>query len=230
MLAIISDVHGNYPALKAVMDEIDHLECEHIVSLGDVAGYYCMINECIDLMRRRNTVKLMGNHDDYLVRNTPCPRSNSANKCLDYQRLIITSENLQWLADAVESVKLNNISMVHAGWNDSLDEYLYELSVEYFADKQEKYFFSGHTHVQMVAELGDKTYCNPGSVGQPRDGDWRAAFAVLHNEQVYLKRVEYDVDFIATTMKNAGFDSYYYSNLYEGTRIGGQISQIHINK
>ena len=80
MIAIISDAHGNYPALKAVLSEIDKLNCGRIISLGDVSGYYCMVNECIDEFRRRNIVNLMGNHDYYVLGRVDCPRSYTVNK------------------------------------------------------------------------------------------------------------------------------------------------------
>ena len=67
MMAIISDIHGNFPALRAVMDEIERSGCEKIISLGDVAGYYCQINECIHLLRQKDVPNVMGNHDYYLA-------------------------------------------------------------------------------------------------------------------------------------------------------------------
>ncbi len=230
MLAIISDIHGNYPALEAVIADIDRLNCEQVICLGDVAGYYCMINDCIDLLRERNIVNLMGNHDDYLVHNKPCPRSNSANACLDYQRVTITEHNHNWLSRSLPNYNFEDLRFVHAGWNDSLDEYLYDLNADYFKDIEGKYFFSGHTHVQVLLNLGEKIYCNPGAVGQPRDGDWRAAYAILDHGQILLRRIEYDVDRIASAMKDAHFDPYYYTNLYNGTRIGGQISKTTIRE
>ena len=73
MIAIISDVHGNYPALQAVLKDIDSRNCKTIISLGDVTGYYCMINECIEEFRCRKIVNLMGNHDSYLLGKEQCP-------------------------------------------------------------------------------------------------------------------------------------------------------------
>ncbi len=66
MIAIISDVHGNYPALKAVLCEIDKMGCEHIISLGDVSGYYCMVNECINEFRKRNIINFFKKLDNTL--------------------------------------------------------------------------------------------------------------------------------------------------------------------
>ena len=114
------------------------------------------------------------------------------------------------------------LNMVHGGWRDNLDEYLYDVNEDYFANLKGRYFFSGHTHVPLINYFNTKTYCNPGSVGQPRDGDWRASYALLdeQNNRVIIRRVNYDVDQIAANMKNNGFDEYYFKNLYKGIRIG----------
>lgn len=220
MIAIISDIHGNYPALMSVLGKIDELACDKIYSLGDVAGYYCMINECIDELRSRNIDNIMGNHDEYLVTNTRCPRSKSANECLALQRTLISDSNMEWLAHSPATLRHGDISMVHGGWNDFTDEYLYEVSEAYLAPLDGSIFLSGHTHIQTLKAFSKKTYCNPGSVGQPRDGDPRAAFAVIEDGEIETLRVPYDIDVIADAMKKNGFSDYYVDNLYRGLRIG----------
>lgn len=228
MMAILSDIHGNFPALVAVLRRIDALGCGAVYSLGDVGGYYCLINECIERLRERGIVHLMGNHDRYLVTGQPCPRSNSANTCLDYQRRIIAPDHLEWLAAAPTSLQLGNASMVHGGWEDPVDEYLYRVTADYFADRPGRFFFSGHTHVQVLAAFGPQVYCNPGSVGQPRDGDPRAAFAVFDGGQITLVRVEYDISAVAAAMQRAGFPPHFFSNLYQGTKIGGALAEVRV--
>ncbi len=228
MIAILSDIHGNYSALSAVLRDADSLGCSEFYSLGDVAGYYCMVNECIDLLRERGIPNLMGNHDFYLTSGRPCPRSNSANLCLDYQRSQISATNLEWLKESPFRFEQDGLFMVHAGWNDPLDEYLYQLDWTYFANRKPGIYLSGHTHVQFHYEFGTHVFCNPGSVGQPRDGDWRAAYAILDGNQVSLRRVEYDVAETADRMRTAGFSDHIFKNLYGGTRIGGEISRISI--
>jgi putative phosphoesterase len=223
MIAIISDIHGNYPALMSVLEEIDAVGCRTIISLGDVAGYYCKINECVDVLRSRNVIHLMGNHDEHLVSGSRFLRSNSANRCLEYQSRVLTDENRRWLADSSVSLNFDGLSLVHGGWNDPLDEYLYDVNEEYFAGRQGNFFLSGHTHIQVKKSFSGKSYCNPGSVGQPRDGDPRAAFAVFDRGSFMLKRVEYDISSIAAEMNKAGFEPYFYQNLYSGSRIGGGV-------
>ena len=221
MIAIISDVHGNYPALKAVLNQIDSIGCSRIFSLGDVAGYYCMLNECIEVLRERDIVNIMGNHDNYIVSHASCPRSNSANRCLEFQQHILSDTNRSWLEGSFPRLDFDDISMVHGGWNDPLDEYLTHIDKGYFSHREGTFFLSGHTHVQIRMDMLGKLYCNPGSVGQPRDGIPTAAFAVLEGQDITLYRVKYDIDLIAFEMNKAGFEPYYYENLYTGCRIGG---------
>lgn len=222
MIAIISDVHGNYPALKAVLAEIDKLNCTRIISLGDVSGYYCMVNECIDEFRKRSIVNLMGNHDYYILGRGNCPRSYTVNRITEYQRKIITPENLEYLEESVLGIDDGFISARHGGWKDPIDEYIEVFDFRNAVGKSEKIFCSGHTHVQRMIKDKGTVYFNPGSVGQPRDYDSRAAFAIVNYDRtVELKRVEYDIDDTAKEMAKAGFEERIYSCLYSGERIGG---------
>ena len=218
MIGFISDIHGNYPALKAVLSELDKIGCTQIYSLGDVSGYYCMVNECIQELKERGIENILGNHDYYIVNNQKCPRSYTVNLCLDYQRTILTEDNLNWLKKSKSEIKLKDIWMVHGGWNDPLDEYINDFT---FLDVEQetKKYLSGHTHVQMRREGKYGIYVNPGSVGQPRDNNPLAAYAVL-DKDIELHRVEYDIDEIAFAMKKAGFDERVSSCLYHGVKIG----------
>lgn len=220
MLAIISDIHGNFPALQAVLSEIDKTGCDSVLSLGDVAGYYCMINECIDLLRQKEIINIMGNHDFYIINNETCPRSKSANDCLEYQRVHITEQNLDWLKNSQLRIDTDIASFVHGGWINNLDEYLTIFEEKYFKSEKASFFFSGHTHIQSLNILGRISHCNPGSVGQPRDKNPKAAFALFDGEKIFLKRVSYDIDIIAGAMDSCGFNSYYYKGLYTGSQIG----------
>lgn len=225
MIAIISDIHANHTALTTVIDEIDRLGIKKIICLGDIGGYYCEINECCEILQKLNIFSLMGNHDWYLVTGENSHRSNSANRCLNYQRKIITKKNLDWLASLKPQAELNQLRIVHGGWNNPIDEYI-QPSVDYFSNIPGKYFASGHTHVPCIWEDNEKTYCNPGSVGQPRDGDPRASFATWDNQQFSLHRIEYDYKPLQQKMQRAGFEPYFYENLSIGARIGGKIDRL----
>lgn len=214
---IISDIHGNYEALKMILAELDQMGISEVYCLGDVVGYYTQVNECCDELRARNIPTLMGNHDWYMAGGGFCPRSKSVNDCLVYQRKVIRPENVNWLRTFPVQRFVDNIHMVHGGWADPIDEYLLEPNEEYFSGIPGEIFMSGHTHIQMLQHYNGKTYCNPGSVGQPRDNDPRAAFAV-YDGNFTLHRVEYDMQKVFELMDKAGFDDYYYGALKTGAK------------
>jgi predicted phosphodiesterase len=190
---------------------------EKIYNCGDATGYYSQVNECCDELRKRNVVSVMGNHDFYLATNTKCPRSRSVNECLEYQKKIISPENLNWIKSLPQIITVGHMNFVHGGWLDNIDEYL-EPDEKYFTEINGKYFISGHTHIQMLVKCGEKIYCNPGSVGQPRDGDSRAAFATFDGKDFTLHRVGYNVKRVGELMEEIGFSDYYYGGLFTGAK------------
>lgn len=216
-IGFISDIHGNFEALKAVLSELDKLGITCVYCAGDIVGYYSQINECCEELRSREIACIMGNHDWYMVGGGFCPRSKSVNDCLAYQRTIIDDENLGWLKNLPTHKQIGDISMVHGGWTDPIDEYL-KPDADYFAKVAGNRFVSGHTHIQTLQHFGEKTYCNPGSVGQPRDGDPRAAFATYDGRDFALHRVDYDMQKVFSLMEKAGFNDYYYGGLKTGAR------------
>jgi len=215
--AFISDIHGNYEALKAVLADIDRLGIENVVCAGDIVGYYCQVNECCDELRSRGIPSVMGNHDWYLAGGGWCIRSKSVNDCLVYQRRVVSAENVAWLKMLPLQLDVHEVRMVHGGWSDPLDEYL-KPTQEYFDRLEGHYFLTGHTHIQEVHHFGEKVYCNAGSVGQPRDGDPRASFVVFDGVDFELHRVKYDVQKVFEKMDAAGFNDYYYGGLKTGAR------------
>jgi predicted phosphodiesterase len=220
MIGIISDIHGNHIALLSVLSQLDAMGVSEIVCLGDIAGYYSQVNECCQTLQSRNIVSIMGNHDWYLVNNAACPRSNSANAALDYQHGIITPKNLKWLASLPKQRVIHDVQIVHGGWRDALDEYVTP-SDEYFSAFPGTYFASGHTHKQCLWSGVGKAYCNPGSVGQPRDGDAKAGFATWDGHAFALHRAAYDIAQVQRLMAAAGFSPHFYENLSRGLGIQG---------
>lgn len=216
MIALISDIHGNYEALKCVLAKIDEMNISEIFCLGDVVGYYSQVNECCEILRKRNVQCVMGNHDWYLVSGSNCPRSRSVNKCIEYQRDVISRENKSWISTFPVVINRYGVSMVHGGWYNPIDEYL-EPDDGYFEKLNGKFFTSGHHHIQCIRRFKQKLYCNPGSVGQPRDGDNRAAFAVFDGTAFKLHRVEYNIKQVGILMKQAGFSSYFYGSLRDAS-------------
>ena len=139
-LAVISDIHGNYEALKSVLAEIDKMKITEIYCLGDVVGYYSQINECCNELIERNIPSLMGNHDWYMASGGFCPRSKSVNDCLLYLRKVITKRHIEWLRTFSVQIFVGDIHMVHGGWTDPIDEYLLEPSEEYFSKMKGEIF------------------------------------------------------------------------------------------
>lgn len=216
-IGIISDIHGNYEALKMVLAELDKMNVAEIYCLGDVVGYYSQVNECCDELRSRNIPCLMGNHDWYIASGGFCPRSKSVNDCLVYQRKVITPENINWLRTFPVQRFVGNIHMLHGGWTDPIDEYILEPTDEYFSKIEGENFVSGHTHIQSLHKFKNKIYCNPGSVGMPRDNDPRAAFAT-YDKEFTLHRIEYNMQKVFELMDKAGFSDYYYGCLKTGAK------------
>lgn len=228
MIAILSDIHGNLPALKAVLMDAQLRGCKRIISLGDVVGYYAQPGECIDLLQKHEAINVLGNHDRYLVFNTNCLRSKLVAGIIDYHKKIISKTQLDWLRESIYLYREGTSLFVHGGPNDPQDQYLYSITEETIPQDVD-HLFSGHTHVQAFIEFGQKVFCNPGSVGQPRDGDPRAAYAIMdHSNNISLHRIPYDIDNTVLMMNNAGFDALYYKNLYYGTQIGGRIDSIKV--
>ncbi|WP_026520199.1 metallophosphoesterase family protein [Butyrivibrio sp. FCS006] len=217
IMAIISDVHGNYPALKSVLDKIDEMGCDRIISLGDVVGYYCMVNECVDEFRKRNVINILGNHESYLLGINNCYRSLTVRNCIEYQKKIITEENLIYLKKSLMSYDSDVISARHGGWRDPLEEYIdkFDFSIQ----QDDRIYCSGHTHVQVIQAKSGKTYFNPGAVGQPRDGNPKAAFAIIRDRKVELYRVEYAIEDIVMQMRRVGFEDRISNCLFDGRKI-----------
>ena len=222
-LAVISDIHGNYPALQSVLEDIDKAGIKDIICLGDIVGYYCQVNECIDEIRRRNILCLLGNHDYYMISGTCC-ESKTVKMCIDFQRTIIRDDNLVWLQLLKPDLDMDEISFRHGGWSDAIEQRIKVFDFNWVKDFPQKLFFSGHTHIQGMQYDGqwEKVYCNPGSVGQPRDDDPRAAYAIVNeDESLELRRVEYDIDEIVKQMKLANQGDWIWKGLYTGEKVGG---------
>jgi putative phosphoesterase len=227
MLAILSDIHGNLPALQAVVADARAQGCTRYLSLGDVAGYYAEPGACIDLLRELDAPNVLGNHDSYITLDENCPRSRVVTQIINFQKTLLSKEQVDWLKASHPFIRQDGILFVHGGPEDPRDQYLYTISRDKIpADV--RLLFSGHTHVQVLADFGAQRYCNPGSVGQPRDGNNKAAYAIFDDDRIRLRRVAYDIDRTAQAMKDAGFEPFCYENLYKGAQIGGRVDRVNI--
>ena len=215
--AIVSDIHGNYEAFTTVLDVIDAMDVDGIVCLGDVVGYGANPNEVVQLARERADVTIRGNHDEAAIDPTQEAYFNSwAVQAIRWTRDQLTAESLDYLTSLAYEATLPDVRLVHASPSEP-KKWRYILSPQAaareFSSFRESFCFVGHSHVPMIvlrtevgtSELleeevalpaGARVLMNVGSVGQPRNGDPRACFAVLDLEDrsASLVQVPYDID------------------------------------
>lgn len=240
--AILTDVHANLPALKAVLDRCRTLGIDRYVCLGDSVGYASHPNECCELLRERVAFSLLGNHDaavsgrmDYGL------YYEAARHALDWTRERLTEANRSWLASLPYSVREGNVEYSHGSPLEP-EQFDYIFLAEQAAEllpiwnSLADVTFIGHSHLPRVFALtpddvegvtADEVHLSPGrkylvsigSVGQPRDGDPRACFGVHDTDQgtVTFHRVEYDIDSTAQGIITAGLSSHFANRLYHGT-------------
>lgn len=215
--ALISDVHANLEALQAVLDVIDANGVGQIVCLGDVVGYNANPNECVDIIRERGIPTVCGNHDAVACGiEEPLGFNPIALQAALWTRDQLSEENLDWLRELPDNVGFDHFLAAHGSPTDR-DCYMFTWEdvlphLSYVAEMRHSLCFFGHTHSPGIfsadgtygvdqdsrfALTEDKVFfINPGSVGQPRDGDARAAFGMFDSEAREFEqvRVEYDVE------------------------------------
>jgi putative phosphoesterase len=200
-ILLISDLHANWPALQAVAAE----RCDICLCLGDLVDYGMQPAPCIAWVRDKARYVVRGNHDHGVAQNVTV-NGKTGYKYLSGQTRVVTRQLLQesdlrYLGRLPVSrvVTLDDVRflLVHASPRDPLDEYAPN-DADFWARRLERVDADvvcvGHTHQPYVMQVGNKLVINPGSVGQPRDGDPRASYAVIEGNKVDLLRVEYPVE------------------------------------
>lgn len=225
-VAVIADIHGNFPALTAVLAELDAAGISKIYCLGDLVGYYCQINEVIATLRERHVTTVLGNHDHALAHlGGEIPRSRSATEVLKRQLEMIEPSHLEWLSALPRHMEFTHGAKsyyaVHGGLDDPMDEYIRTIEPAYLERHNFTHdvLLAGQTHVPLHVVLGAKAHANPGSVGQPRDGDPRASYLVLEGPELVFHRVTYDVASLVARMQALGFPDYLYRRLESGRGV-----------
>jgi predicted phosphodiesterase len=227
-VAVISDIHGNRHAFEAVLEAIDEQGVSEVWCLGDLVGYGADPNACVELARRHTTVCLAGNHDLAVTGEIPLDEfSRGAGLAARWTQEVIDPESLGFLAGLSPSHVDGPVGLFHASPRDPVWEYvLSALLAELCLDEQEhRICLIGHSHVALSfvrrpGELatgeprrgGDELdvstaewLLNPGSVGQPRDADARAAWLLLDLEKWSARyvRTEYDIAGAAAAIRAA---------------------------
>ena len=227
-VAVVSDIHGNRHAFEAVLDEIEASECQEMWCLGDLVGYGAEPDACVELARRHAAICLAGNHDLGVVGTLSLSEfSRGAALAAKWTAETISPQTRAYLEGLEPSNLDEEVGLFHASPRDPVWGYvLSSLQAELCLDVQRhRICLIGHSHVALSfsrheghpasgethsaddrLEVADGEWLiNPGSVGQPRDGDPRAAWLELDTAKwtVAYRRVEYDIDGAAAAIRAA---------------------------
>jgi putative phosphoesterase len=193
-VAIISDIHSNLPALQAVQEDLR--QADAVVCLGDLVGYYCQVNEVLDLIRGLHGTCILGNHDYFLL--TGCPESapEAVRFGISFADSVISSDHRSWLGKLPliwsGLMEGRSILAVHGSPWQPLSDYLYADSPK-LADLSEFDFdliAFGQTHRALLQAAKRPCLLNPGSIGQARDKQGHASFAVWDTDANRVELIE----------------------------------------
>jgi putative phosphoesterase len=204
-IGVISDIHGNIVAFEAVLDDMPNVDM--VVCAGDVVGYNPWPGECIDLIREKGIPSIEGNHDRAVVTDEYPGFNEMAAAGVRYTQEQLSEEQLGWLGDLpVEQTHVDGRVKVVHGHPADPDRYVRPDAFSADLLGEEDLLVMGHTHVQHHEIYADGIALNPGSVGQPRDRDHRAAYSVVDLDAgtVDEHRVEYDTDAVISKVVDAG--------------------------
>ncbi len=240
-IAIVSDIHGNLPALNEVMKDIkknfSHVDLK--VNLGDTVGYGAFPNECVEIVRDEFDVNIMGNHDyaacDYMDYSFFNPFAREA---IDFTKEHMLVENKKFICDLPLTYEMDNIVFVHSSpvfpdnWSYILTK---DAANVVFLMLEKDFAFIGHSHYptvfiktpkevkriyaeKIVFKKGEKAIINVGSVGQPRDHDHRACYAIFDTEKKELtyRRLEYDIPKAKEAIISSGLPEFLANRLDRG--------------
>ena len=214
-IAIFGDIHANLEALEVVLADAREQGCTSYICLGDVVGYNANPRECLQIVQSLKCPIVKGNHDDYASSDSSLESFNPlAEVAIQWTRDQLTPVEKAWLGALPLISKIRGFTVVHAsledpgGWGYVLNQLDAAAS---FSKQTTKLCFFGHTHnprayikdssvvglpfEQLIVEPDKRYFVNVGSVGQPRDGDWRAAYVVFDEEKrmIRLRRLRYDL-------------------------------------
>jgi predicted phosphodiesterase len=242
-IGIISDIHGNWPALKATLKDMNRKKVDTIFCLGDVVGYGPNPLKCWKTIRRKARLIVKGNHEDGVCNPKRAEEelTELAFAGIEYSRRILP----KWAIDRIKELRplailtSLNVTLAHSSFSDPTAwEYIEEseeAEIELNALKT-SIGFIGHTHIPFVygslhglfeklpdnlhLAVKEKYLINVGSVGQPRDGDCRASYGIIEmrgQEKFFsLERVFYDIEKTATAIRNSGLPKILAERLFQG--------------
>lgn len=207
-LGVISDIHGNLSALTAVLEEFDRKKVDDIICLGDMVGYFHQSLDVLDLIRSLKIQVIKGNHEAYLLGELPCSPEREAIYNLNFVRDAISSSVLSWISSLPmsldQTVDGKKILCFHGSPWDPLQGYIYPdyPAFETFQNIKSDFFFLGHTHYPLHIKTECNEVFNPGSIGLPRNGDWRAQGLIISDSFKSVEFIQEKYD-IRTFLQNA---------------------------
>jgi predicted phosphodiesterase len=224
--AIIADIHANLEAFQVVLEDIKKQNCTHVACLGDVVGYNANPKECLEIVRSMNIPCVKGNHDEYCSIDENLEGFNPhAAEAVNWTRQQLSDVDRQWLRELKYVRLVASFTIVHATldvpqrWGYVFDKLAAAASFTY---QNTAVCFFGHTHVPVAfirdsvvrggsyskfkVEPGRKYFINVGSVGQPRDLNPKASYAVYDMDEgsIELRRLDYDIPKAQAKIRAAG--------------------------
>ena len=216
-VGVISDIHSNQVALEAVLDDMP--DVDRVVCAGDVVGYNPWPAECVDELRERSVPTVMGNHDRMVATDRNFGGNSMAQAGVRHAKSGLNDVQRTWVQTLPRERVLfdGRLKVVH-DHPEMQDRYTYPADFSPDLLGAEDALVLGHTHVQHHERYDEGVVLNPGSVGQPRDRDPRAAYALLDLEgpSVTERRVEYDVERVAGAIRDAGLPAATAKRLADG--------------
>jgi diadenosine tetraphosphatase ApaH/serine/threonine PP2A family protein phosphatase len=227
-VAVISDIHSNLPALEAVLADIVAEAPDEIWCLGDLVGYNAQPNECVDLVRERAALSLCGNHDLAVLGTIDVADfSGDAGAAARWTRTVLGEEQATWLRTLQPKTVRPGVELFHGSPRDAVWDYVLSEQVALISilETEAPIILVGHSHVALAlgwdgdqltgglapegtqVELeGARWLLNPGSVGQPRDGDPRAAWLLIDIPagRATFRRVRYPIAETQAAIRSQG--------------------------
>ena len=227
-IVVVSDIHSNLDAFETVIKNLPRYDA--LLCLGDIVGYGPQPNEVVRrLWELDPTAVLMGNHDYAVATGDTQNFTVHAARGVEWTRRHIKQQNSDYLSRLSPTTKLElgglDVALFHGSPKDPLNEYVFpgisdQAAKRLIQESGGKVVLLGHTHMPMVYSFGAEMLANPGSVGQPRDGGPRASFAILtiqdNKLSFEIRRVEYDVDSVASKIVQASLPNFLAERLYIG--------------
>ena len=231
-IAIFSDIHGNMQALEAVLADMAAQKPDAVYCLGDLVGYGANPNEVTDRIRREGYLTVMGNYDDavgYDRDDCGCGYIEErdwqlGDRSLAWTKAHTTTENKAFLRTLVKEIRFETdgerLLLVH-GSPRNMNELLFEdRAISTFeriaASSSADVIVFGHTHKPYTKNVEGVLFVNVGSVGKPKDGDWRACYAVFEHGAASFRRVDYDVKAAAAAIRAADLPDEFASDIESG--------------